>query len=118
MKFEEAFLRGIDSEIIRTILTDKISHREPFTEEDVMKLVIYPLTYKGRKAKQGAVTEAIDIAEGISDENTQRMALSGILVFADKIITDDDAERVTRRLDMTKVGRILQEREDKAIKRL
>ena len=37
--------------------------------------------------------------------------------FADKIITDDDAERVTRRLDMTKVGRILQEREDKAIKK-
>ena len=29
--------------------------------------------------------------------------------------TDEDASRITRRLDMTKIGRILQEREDKAI---
>ena len=79
-------------------------------------IVIYPLTYKGKEAQQRAVSEAIDIAEKIDDESKQRMALSGIFVFADKIITDDDAERVTRRLDMTKVGRILQEREDKAIK--
>ena len=115
MKIEEAFLRGIDSETMKKGLTDKISRREPFTEEDVMKLVIYPLTYKGRKAQQRAVTKAIDIAEKISDEKMQRMALSGIFVFSDKIITDGDAKRVTRRFDMTKVGRILQEREDKAV---
>ena len=115
MKIEEAFLIGVDSKTIRKGLTDKISRSESFTEEDVMKLVIYPLTHKGRKAQQRAVTEAIDIAERISDEKMQRMALSGIFVFADKIITDEDAGRIKRRISMTKIGRLILESEEKAV---
>ena len=80
-----------------------------------MKLVIYSLTYKGREAQQAAVTEAIDIAEKIGDEKIQHMALSGIFVFADKIITEADVERVIRRIDMTKLGRYYLEREEKAV---
>ena len=119
MKIEEAFLRGVDSKAIKNSLTDKIIRREPSTEEDVMNLVIYPLTYKGRKAQQRAVTEAIGIAEKILNESLRRMALSGIFVFADKIITEEDADHIKRRISMTKIGRLLeeeyQEREDKAV---
>ncbi|MBR1523205.1 MAG: hypothetical protein IJ641_01990 [Lachnospiraceae bacterium] len=119
MKIEEAFLRGVDSKAIKNSLTDKIIRREPLTEEDVMNLVIYPLTYKGRKAQQRAVTEAIGIAEKILNESLRRMALSGIFVFADKIITEEDADHIKRRISMTKIGRLLeeeyQEREDKAV---
>ncbi len=119
LNIEEAFLTEVNSEEIKRELAVKADRGEPFTEEDVMKLVIYPLTYKGRKAQQGAVTEALGIAERLNDDNTQRMALSGIFVFADKLITDEDAERVKRRLNMTKIGRLLeeeyQEREYKAV---
>lgn len=115
MEIEEAFLTGVDSEGIRRSLTEKINHGTAFTEEDVMKLVIYSLTYKGREAQQAAVTEAIDIAEKIGDEKIQHMALSGIFVFADKIITEADVERVIRRIDMTKLGRYYLEREEKAV---
>ncbi len=112
---EEAFLINIDSENIKDQLKDKISRQDTFTDEDIMKLIIYPLTYKGLKAKQIAVTEAIDIAERMNDVNAQRAALSGIYVFADKVMTEEDAKRVLRRLDMTKIGRLLQEREEKRI---
>ena len=115
MEIEEAFLTGVDSDDIKRSLTEKINHGTAFTEEDVMKLVIYSLTYKGREAQQAAVTEAIDIAEKIGDEKIQHMALSGIFVFADKIITEADVERVIRRIDMTKLGRYYLEREEKAV---
>ncbi len=34
----------------------------------MMRLAIYPLTFKGNEAKQNAVTEAIDLAEKMTDE--------------------------------------------------
>lgn len=115
LRIEEAFLTGVDSEKIKRLLRDKINIGEAFTDEDMMELIIYPLTVKGRENQQRAVSEAIDIAEQLSDDHSQRTALSGIFVFADKIITDDDAERIKRRLEMTKIGRLFQEQEEKAI---
>ena len=52
------------------------------------------------------VTDAIDIAESMSDDNLKKYAESGIFVFSDKIITDKDAERIKRRLTMTKIERL------------
>ena len=115
MQTEEAFLIGVDSKSVKRELTGKVDREEPLSDEDMMKLIIYPLTYKGRMAQQKAVTDAIDIAERIADETTHRTVLSGIYVFADKIITDKDAQRIIRRIDMTKIGRLLQEREDAAV---
>ena len=84
-----------------------------------MKLVLYPLTYKGKKNQQKAVSEAIDMAERIDDEDSLRRAESGIYVFSDKVISKRDADRIRRRLNMTKIGRLLEEdyqkREKKAV---
>ena len=84
-----------------------------------MKLVLYPLTYKGKKYQQKAVGEAIDMAERIDDEDSLRRAESGIYVFSDKIIAKRDADRIHGRLNMTKIGRLLEEdyqkREKKAV---
>ena len=109
MQIEEAFLTGMDSQKIKKELTGKIDRGEPFTEEDVMKLVIYPLTYKGDSAKQNATSEAIDIAEKITDKEKQNTALLGIFVFTDKMMRNEDAMRVIRRISMTKVGAIVAE---------
>ena len=117
MQTEEAFLIEVDSENVKEELTVKVDLGEPLSDEDMMKLIIYPLTFKGREAQEKAVTEAIDIAERIEDESTQRTVLSGIYVFTDKIITDTDAQRIVRRIDMTKIGRLLQDREDAAVKK-
>ena len=89
---EEAFLIGLESEKIKEELIGKNKRRESFTDADIMKLAIYPLTLKGREAQQRAVTEAIDIAESMADDGLKKYAESGIFVFSDKIITDKDAE--------------------------
>lgn len=80
-----------------------------------MKLVIYPLTYRGRKAQQEAVSEAVDIAETIKDDEQLRKIESGLLVFADKIISNQDIERIIGRLSMTKIERWYDERQKKAV---
>ena len=119
MQIEEAFLAGIDSEKIKAELSDKLGRKLPLTDEDIMKLVLYPLTYKGKKNQQKAVSEAIDMAERIDDEDSLRRAESGIYVFSDKIISKRDADRIHGRLNMTKIGRLLEEdyqkREKKAV---
>ena len=51
----------------------------------------------------------------MADDNLKKYAESGIFVFSDKIITDKDAERIKRRLTMTKIERLFQEQEDKAV---
>ncbi len=58
-----------------------------------MRLIVYPLTYKGSEARKKAVSEAVDLAEKITDERLLTEALSGILVFSDKVISQEDAER-------------------------
>mgnify|MGYP007101901523 CR=1 FL=1 len=113
LKLTETFLIGLDSGEIRDELTEKIRNGEPFTAEDMMRLAIYPLTYKGDDAKKAAVGEALDIAEGIEDEVMLRDVMRCISVFSDKIITEKDAERIRRRLDMTKIERIFEEEKEK-----
>ena len=51
-----------------------------------MKLIILPLTYKGKEKKRQAVKEAVELAKQIVDKEEKTFVLSGILVFADKII--------------------------------
>ena len=116
LKLTETFLIGLDSGEIRDELTEIIRNGEPFTAEDMMRLAIYPLTYKGDDAKKAAVGEALDIAEGIEDEVMLRDVMRCISVFSDKIITEKDAERIRRRLDMTKIERIFEEEKEKAIR--
>jgi len=55
LRLEEGFLTELDSGMIRKEITEKIRQGTPLTEEDQMRLVIYPLTYRGRKAQQEAV---------------------------------------------------------------
>ena len=112
----EAFLIELDSKEIRDNLTQKIKKGERFTDEDLMKLVIYPLTYRGKAAKQKAVSEAIDIAEEIGDVRMVTDAMTGIFVFSDKVITKEDAFRIRRRIRMTKFHQIIAEEIEEAVK--
>lgn len=42
--------------------------------------------------------------------------MMGILVFSDKVIAEEDAKRIRRRLRMTKVERIIEEEMQQAVK--
>lgn len=89
---EEAFLSDIDGKEECRLLTEKMKLNAPLTDEDLMKLIILPLTFQGKKQKQEAAKTAIQLAETIPDSDQQTFALAGILSFSDKIITEEQTK--------------------------
>ncbi len=88
----------------------KLEAGERLTGEELMEFIILPLTYAGTEAKKKAVMETIDLAQKIQEVDLQRFVLSGIVVFADKLIDNNTGEEVVKRIMMTKVEMILQEK--------
>ena len=115
MEIEEAFLTELDAGDIWKGLKGKIESGEELSDEDMMRMIIYPLTFRGRRAKQEAVARAIGIAKKIENENRMYFVLKMIWVFADKYITEGDSNRIREVLTMTKVDRILEEEKRQAI---
>ena len=106
LEVDEAFLSGLDSAAIFKRISAKIRKRTPLDEKDLMRLIVYPLTHKGEKAKQDAVGRAVDLAERMEAEEGERLfTLASICVFADKVIRDEDREMIRRRIGMTRLGR-------------
>lgn len=108
-QLQEAFLTELDSEGIRDRLWERVKHREKLTEEEQMQFIILPLTYKGQEKKQACIRECFEMAKEVQDISVQTFMLSGMLVFADKVIADADSKEIRRWLEMTKVGRLIEE---------
>lgn len=107
MKLEQAYLRKIDSKSIRDVLEKKLEDGVPLSDDELMQFIILPLTYKGKEAKREAVKEAVYLAKKITDKKNQMFVLSGILVFADKIIDAKTAEQIKEVIRMTQVAQLL-----------
>ena len=105
IRIEEAFLSDFDPGKLWEELTSAVETGN-YDDAVLMKLMIYPLTLKKMDEKIRAVAGAIDLAEKIEDRKRQVFSLTGICAFADKFIQDDDAERIRRLLNMTKVEQI------------
>ena len=110
VEIQPAFLSRLDSKEISERLKRKLEAGERLTGEELMEFIILPLTYAGTEAKKKAVMETIDLAQKIQEVDLQRFVLSGIVVFADKIIDSNTGEEVVKRIMMTKVEMILQEK--------
>ena len=95
LKMEQAFLSKIDSETVQEEIREKLEHRLPLSDDELMKLIILPLTYKGKEKKKQAVKEAVELAKKIVDKEEKTFVLSGILVFADKIIDSETAKYIS-----------------------
>ena len=74
-----------------------------------MEFIILPLTYKGREKKQACIRRCFEMAKLLDDDNMQRFLLSGMLVFADKVITAEDSKQIKEWIMMTKVGQLFEE---------
>ncbi|MCI9341291.1 MAG: hypothetical protein HFG94_11680 [Dorea sp.] len=62
---EQAFLRKIDSEAVQEEIREKLAQGLPLSDDELMKLIILPLTYKGKENKKQAVKEAVELAKRI-----------------------------------------------------
>ena len=117
VSIETAFLSELDSESIYRELQSKVSQGQMLSDEELMKFIILPLSYKKKSEKEIQLERIIDLAIHIQDKEQQLFTLSGILVFADKIINMEMAGRIRRAIEMTKVAQIFEEEKRQAIEK-
>jgi len=109
LKVEQAFLTGMDSESVFGQLKEKVDGGMELTDEEQMKFIILPLTYRGKEKRMQAVRDVVGLAKRIEDKGKQTFILAGILAFADKVIDRHTAEYIKEVIRMTQVAELLME---------
>lgn len=107
-QLEEAFLMNLNSEEIEEGIRKKLENRQLLTPEDQMKFIILPLTHKGKEKKQKCIKRCFELAKKIENEQEQIFMLSGMLVFADKVIDEEDSKKIREWIMMTKVAQLFE----------
>ncbi len=72
IKVENAYLVGLDTDRIYKKIKARIGRRQMLNEEELMQLMVLPLTVKGKKAKQDMIVKSMELAKRIG-ERTQEV---------------------------------------------
>lgn len=108
MKTEQAFLSHIDGDAEMKKIREKLLDGEPLDDEDLMRLIILPLTYRGDGKKTEMIDAVINSAEKIAEEDKKAFVLAGVCVAAHHYLTNTQVERIGGLLKMTKVGQLFE----------
>ena len=103
---KQVFLSRIDSRAVFDAIRQKIHSGIVLTDDDLMKLVVLPLTFPGTEGKQRMLERIVDLAEQIPDEEQRIFTLSGVIVASDKFINRDYMDQIRRRINMTQLGQL------------
>ena len=103
---EQAFLSHIDGEAAFDEIQGKLQSGIPLADDDLMRLVILPLTVPGSEGKQEMLEKVVDLAEQITDEEQRIFTLSGVIVASDKFINREYLDQIRRRISMTQLGQL------------
>jgi len=106
LRTEQAFLSHIDGEAAFDSIRQKIHSGVPLEDDDLMKLVILPLTISGSEGKQEMLEKVVELAEQITDEEQRIFTLSGVIVASDKFINREYLDQIRRRISMTQLGQL------------
>ena len=106
LRTEQAFLSHIDGEASFKTIQQKLHSDIPLEDDDLMKLVILPLTMPGSEGKWVMLEKVVDLAEQITNEKQRIFALSGVIVASDKFISREYLEQIRRRINMTQLGQL------------
>ena len=115
MNIEPAFLSELDSDSIMQRLQDKVERNELLTDEELMEMIILPLSYRKKQEKEKRIQEAVGLAVRMQDRTQQMFTLAGILAFTDKIIDKETANKIRRAIEMTQVAMIFEEEKQQAV---
>ena len=103
---EQAFLVHIDGEATLRGIQEKLQSGISLDNDDLMKLVILPLTVPGSEGKQKMLETVVELAEQLQDEEQRIFILSGVIVASDRFIEKEYMEQVRRRINMTQIGQM------------
>ena len=106
LRMEQAFLSHIDGAAAFDTIRQKVGSGTPLEDDDLMKLVILPLTIPGTEGKQMMLEKVVELAEQVKDNEQQIFILSGVIVASDKFINREYLEQIRRRINMTQLGQM------------
>ena len=112
---DAAFLSELDSAKIRERLNAKILSGTRLTDREKMEFVILPMSYKGNQAKNEAIAENLDQIEDMPDDEDKTFLLTGMAVFANKVITETLMQHIERMVAMTRLGQRYADRMQRTI---
>ncbi len=115
LHLKEAFLSEMRAKEVLAECAAVIKEEKPLKPIQKLRLMLCPLSEKGKKSKRKTLRKVINLVREIKDENVQKQLLAGMIAFTDKIISQEDAEEIRRMLNMTKVGRIIYEEQMEGI---
>lgn len=115
LRMEQVFLSKLDGETIFDSIRVKIERKEKLTEEELMQLIILPLTDKGKEKKQNRIKQIVELAKEIEEEEQQLFVLTGILVNTNQFIDRDYAKQIRRWLNLNKVFQLFEEEKQDAV---
>ena len=107
LEVESAYLVRQDTEGIYKRLDEKLLAGERLGEEELMQLMILPLTVKGRQNKQVMIERSVELARRIPERDRTIRALAGILTFSDKVIDEAYKNRIKEEMRMTQIGQMI-----------
>lgn len=106
LHMEQAFLSHIDGKAAFHAISKKIHAGIALEDDDLMRLVILPLTIPGTEGKQNMLEKVVELAEQVTDEEQQMFILSGVIVASDKFISRAYLEQIRRKINMTQLGQM------------
>ena len=105
IKVRQAYLSHINGDKVFKALQAKIQAGKPLRDEDIVKLIILPLSYRGTEKKIEMIDKVIDEVEKLKDDEVRTFILSGLCVATDKFITEKQSMRIEELIRMTRVGK-------------
>ena len=103
---DPVYLLRMDTAKVLSKIQCKVEMKEALDDDELLELIVLPLTVKGRAEKQALAEETVRLAQEIRDEEQRMQALVGILTFADKILDRDYAKRIKEVIGMNKVEQL------------
>jgi transcription termination factor NusB len=115
VQVEQVFLSKFDTDSMYAELKTKITSGEVLDDDDVMKLIILPLTQSNKTHKQKLIEDAIDLAKQVKDEQQQLFIVAGILTATNKFIDSEYSKQIKEWIRLTKVARLFEEEKIEAV---
>ena len=115
IQIQQVFLSKFDSSKIYTDIKSKLESGKSLSDDDVMRLIVLPLTQTDKSLKQQLTEDAVELAKQVTDEAQQLFIIAGILTATDKFVDREYSNQIKEWIKMTKVARLFEEEKIKAV---
>ena len=115
VQVKQVFLSRFDTDSMYADLKSKIEKEEALSDEDVLRLIVLPLTQPDKTRKQRLIEDSVELAKRLHDEKLQLFVVAGILTATDKFVDRSYSDQIKEWIKMTKVARLFEEEKIEAI---